>query len=203
MNTGEAERDLATLANDQHDDDAPPMRRARLGLRTLELYGRVLVPGDRLVARFSIAPARGAIGQLTAARLRDGLILMTTLPNIHKHACSAQLVQTQRSVQRFLPAAAVVHVASDGPEYWAEVDRLHGSITATGYSLQGSADAEAFRLAFGVGVRGTERIARGLFAFCRGVVLGAEVPEDQSRTPDVKRFVARVHALAALNARTA
>jgi len=199
-------RDNAAAAMPLDDDDLEPeaheVRRAYVGTRTVELYGRALAAGDRVDVDFTIPPARASFVPLTGERLGRGLVLMTTLPNIHKHACAAQIVQTEALARRVLPEAEVLHVASDRPEYWQEVDHLHGDVRAAGYSLKTSADGDVFRAAFGVGVRGSDRIARGLFALYRGVVLAADVPEDQARTPDVARFVERTRSLLALANRT-
>jgi len=174
------------------------VRGARVGARIVELYGRVLAAGDRVDADFVIPPARRSCGPLTGDRIRRGLIVMTTLPNIHKNACSAQIVRTEALARAHLPEAEVMHVASDGCENWCELDHFHGEVRAAGYSLDGCADADVFRVAFGVGVRGSARIARGLFALHRGVVLAADVPENQGRTPDVERFIERVRSLLSL-----
>lgn len=172
---GDDDLDLETEANET--------RHARVGERIVELYGRVLAAGDVIESDFTIAPARGSRESLTGDLLRRGLVVVTTLPNIHKHACAAQIVQTELLASSLLPEATVMHVASDAPEYWQEVDHFHGDVRAGGYSLSLSADADVFRATFGVGVRGSQRIARGLFSIYRGTVLAADVPEDQGRTP--------------------
>lgn len=183
------------IEDDDLVDEEDAVRHAHVGSREIELYGAVLAAGDRIDADFTILPARGTREPLSGARIRGGLVLMTTLPNIHAHACAAQIVQTEALVRAHLSSAEILHVASDGPECWAEVDHYHADVRAPGYSLQLSRDGDVFRNTFGVGVRGSDRIARGLFSFYRGVVLAADVPLNQMRTPDVRRFVERTRSL--------
>lgn len=197
--TAPTDEDVIDEVEEVEVDDTAHVRRARVGAHVVELYGRELAAGDRLIGDFVIPPARGTREPLTAQRMRNGLVLMTTLPNIHKHACAAQIVQTELLARTSFPGAMLVHVASDEPAYWTEIDRFHGDIQAPGYSLQLSSDADVFRSMFGVGVRGSSRIARGLFSFYRGVVLAADVPVNQMRTPDVKRFVERTRSLLCLS----
>lgn len=185
-----------------HEAEATEPRRAHVGKQVVELYGRVLAAGDIIDGDFTITAARGSCEPLTGDRLRRGLVVMTTLPNIHKHACAAQIVQTELLARSLLPRADVMHVASDAPAYWQEVDHFHGDVQADGYSLALSADADAFRAMFGVGVRGSHRIARGLFSIWHGTVLAADVPEDQGRSPNVRRFIERTRSLLAIAPRS-
>ncbi|NOU27517.1 MAG: hypothetical protein HOO96_06370 [Polyangiaceae bacterium] len=182
----------------EEPEDPEPPRMARIGNERVELYGSPPSPGDRVTAHFEVAPARNSSTPLTPAHLRSGLVLMTTLPNIHKHACTAQIIGLEALARDELPHARLLHVSSDAVEHWAEVDELHGSVTAEGYSLDGAVGGDSFRDQFGVGVRGSRRIARGLFALLDGVVLAADVPENQGRTPSIRRFIERTCALTRL-----
>jgi len=166
-------------------------RTALLGDRRLELPGALPLPGSVLEASFSIPGARRASRPLLADDLRRGLVLLTTLPNIQKHACIAQITHVAELAPRILPGAAVFHVGADESCHWAEVDRFHPEVAEPGYSLAHAAleDREAFARAFGVGVAESHRIAHGLFALVDGVFLAAVVPEDQLKAPAVERFL--------------
>ncbi|HEY0468829.1 MAG TPA: hypothetical protein VGC79_31765, partial [Polyangiaceae bacterium] len=129
--------------------------------------------------------------------LREGLVFVSTLPNIEKHACALQIVGLEEHALRHFPAARICHVSSDGAEHWSEVDEYHSEIRAEGYSLcqADPVSALAFRLVFGVGVRGSARVAHGLFALLDGRFLTSEIPSDQYRPPAVSRFLHRVFGL--------
>jgi hypothetical protein len=184
------EVDPSDVEEDETDD-----RLVRLHGEDLWLYGRRLSPGDEVSGPFAVEPARHAWEPLTDATVRSGLVIVTTLPNIRKHACSAQLLQTESLAHTMLPKARVFHVAADDVSNWREVDALHGDSCASGYALGALPLDDAFRVAFGVGVRGSHRIARGLFALLDGVVLAAELPFQQGRTPDVPGFIGRTRRL--------
>jgi hypothetical protein len=169
-------------------------RIALLGGQRIELRGELPRPGSRLEASFSIPHARNATRPLGADDLRRGLVVLTTLPNIQKHACIVQITHVAELVPKRLPAAATFHVGSDDRRHWAEVDRFHPDVKEPGYSLAQATleDREAFKRAFGVGVIGSQRIAHGLFALEDGLFLAAMVPEDQLKAPAVERFVDEV-----------
>lgn len=166
-------------------------RSARLGEERISLLGRMPRPGDRLVADFVIPPARLAQVPLTASCLRQGLVVVSTLPNIQKQACIAQIVDLEEQVHEQRPALRIMHVSADPAEYWHEVDQFHPSIRAAGYSLDRAdpISREAFVQAFGVGVASQRRIAHGLFGLQEGVFLAAEVPDDQMRPVGVQDFL--------------
>ncbi|MDZ4853532.1 MAG: hypothetical protein SGJ26_01490 [Nitrospirota bacterium] len=169
-------------------------RQVKLGAETIWLSGGLPQTGEILNASFSIPAARLAQAPLTASDLRTGLVILSTLPNIQKHACMAQIVHLEERSREQLPDLRIVHVSADHEEHWREVDRFHPDIQAAGYSLccANPISRAAFVQAFGVGVEGHHRIAHGLFALKEGRFLAIEVPDDQMRTPDIDRFLAQV-----------
>jgi hypothetical protein len=169
-------------------------RRAQLGDSTIHLLGQVPVQGETLMADFVIPAARLAEKPLTAEDLRHGLVVVSTLPNIQKHACLAQIVELEEHGYARVPHLRIVHVSADHEDHWQEVDRFHPDIQSAGYSLW-CADVksrDAFVRAFGVGVVDHHRIAHGLFALRNGVFLAAEIPTDQMRPSDVQGFLDRL-----------
>ena len=173
------------------------MRTAQLGTRHIELQGALPLPGQRLAAEFTIPVARAGNRPLVPSDLQEGLVVVSTLPNIEKHACLAQIVELEERSHETIPHLRIVHVSADHETHWQEVDRFHPTIQAAGYSLC-CADADsrsAFIDAFGVGVEGHHRIAHGLFALLDGVFLAAEIPADQMKPAEVRTFLQRVAAL--------
>jgi hypothetical protein len=169
-------------------------RWARLGDQRIYLLGRMPKPGDRLRGRFSIPAARHARMPLTDEALATGLVIVSTLPNIEKHACMAQIVELEERGREVFPGGRLVHVSADQADHWREVDQFHPDMRAEGYSLccADPASRAAFVESFGVGVEGHHRIAHGLFALRHGVFLAAEIPGDQMRTPEVREFIERL-----------
>lgn len=169
-------------------------RSAGLGAHLIYLQGGAPSRGERLTVEFIIPAARLAAKPLTAAELRRGLVVVSTLPNIQKHACLAQIVELEEHGRDHVPSLRIVHVSADHAEHWEEVDRFHPNIQSAGYSLccADRVSREAFVLAFGVGVEGYHRIAHGLFALRDGVFLEVEIPHDQMRPAEVKGFLQRL-----------
>jgi peroxiredoxin len=141
-----------------------------------------------------IPAARLAQESLMATDLRQGLVVVSTLPNIQKHACLAQIVDLEEQSHETLPGLRIVHVSADHEAHWREVDRFHPNVQAAGYSLccADAASREAFVKAFGVGVEDHHRIAHGLFALQDGVFLAADVPDNQMRPAETKAFLHRL-----------
>lgn len=169
-------------------------RLAQLGTQTIHLTGIVPAPGDRLRGKFVVPAARRADGPLTAEDLCRGVIVVSTLPNIHKHACLSQIVDLEERGRALSEQLRIVHVSADHESHWQEVDQFHPNIQAAGYSLC-SADAasrEALVTAFGVGVEGHHRIAHGLFALQDGYFVEVDIPHDQMRAAEVSAFLDRV-----------
>lgn len=169
-------------------------RPAQLGDSTIYLQGRVPSRGEQLAAEFVIPAARLADKPLTADELRSGLVVVSTLPNIEKHACLAQIVDLEERGCEQLPGFRIVHVSADHEDHWREVDRFHPNIRAAGYSLccADPGSREAFVLAFGIGVEDHHRIAHGLFALRDGMFLEVEIPHDQMRPVEVRGFLERL-----------
>ncbi len=147
--------------------------------------------GTRLLTAFSIPAARHAEHPLSATELLQGLVIVSTLPNIQKHACIAQIVTLETQARERVPSARVVHISSDHADHWLEVDRFHPDVETPGYSLccADPASRQAFAQAFGVGVVAHQRIAHGLFALHEGVFVAVAIPEDQMRTAEVAGFM--------------
>ena len=175
----------------------PTWRVAELAGRRIVLPGPGPRPGERLAAHFTIPPARHSSVPLGADDLRRGFVVVSTLPNIQKHACIAQIVDLEERAPCLLHVPRIFHVSADGAEHWAEMDLFHAAVEAPGYSLAEADDTsrEAFALAFGVAVEGERRIAHGLFALWQGEFLAVEIPGDQMSAPAVLDFLERVHAL--------
>jgi len=173
-------------------------RTAYLGETVIELEGPAPRVGTRLMGEFALAPAHFARVPLLAADLRHGPMVVSTLPNIEKHACIFQIVDLEKELARINPPPRLVHVASDSARHWAEVEQYHPELRAPGYSL-GETDApsrDAFKAAFGVGVRGHRRIAHGLFALRDGIFLAVDIPDDQMSAPPVNLFLHRLFHVA-------
>jgi peroxiredoxin len=173
------------------------MRTAQLGPSRIELQGALPLPGERLEADFTIPAARSASRPLVPSDLQEGLVVVSTLPNIEKHACLAQIVELEERSHETIPHLRIVHVSVDHETHWQEVDRFHPNIQAAGYSLccADPASRRAFIDTFGVGVEGHHRIAHGLFALLDGVFLAADIPADQMKPAEVRTFLQRVATL--------
>jgi len=191
-------RPRAAPRSPRADGDTTEHRLAVLGETPLRLLGRLPQPGELLAPRpFSIPPARNATAPLTPDSLRHGMVLVSTLPNIGRHACAAQILDFEEESMRRLDSFRMVHVSSDEARYWAEVDHIHPNLAAEGFSLF-DADEESvagFGLAFGVAVEGHGRIAHGLFALLDGMFLAVEVPFQQLAVPAVGSFLDRMERL--------
>jgi len=171
-----------------------PTRTVKLGDTLIELEGSAPVLGSPLRGEFALAPARHARSPLLASDLRAGWIVLSTLPNIEKHACIVQILDLEEALVKMEPRPRLVHVSADEADHWHEVDHIHPDLTAPGYTLASTSprDRAAFTAAFGVGVRGKRRIAHGLFDLRDGTFENAEIPYDQMEPPNVVGFVARL-----------
>ena len=171
-----------------------PTRTVKLGDTLIELEGSAPVLGSPLRGEFAIAPARHATTPLLASDLRAGWVVLSTLPNIEKHACIAQILNLEEAVVKMEPRPRLVHVSADEAHHWHEVDHIHPNLRAPGYTLAStsSEDRATFTAAFGVGVRGKQRIAHGLFGLRDGIFESAEIAYDQMQSPGVVEFVARL-----------
>lgn len=170
----------------------PARRIVLLGEQPIELLGTCPEVGAVLPrSTFTIPPARNAARPLSYADLVTGSVLVSTLPNIGKHACAAQILGLEEQARERSLDARLIHVSADAPAYWSEVDLYHPNLEAAGYSLHGAsaASVRGFTRLFGVAVRGQRRIAHGLFALHDGVVLAAEIPHQQMGVPSIGRFL--------------
>lgn len=172
------------------------LRNADLGGLPIVLLGHPPQPGRALVDVFSLPPARAATVPLTDGALRRGIVVVSTLPNIQRHACVAQIVQLEEECAHHFPGVRIAHVSQDDALHWREVDRYHPGIGAASYTLAGASESSrvSFTWAFGVGVLGHKRIAHGLFALRDGVFIAAEIPFDQMHAPDVGGFLGTLAA---------
>jgi peroxiredoxin len=173
---------------------AEETRWARLGADTIQLEVAMPQIGERLNASFSIPAARHAESPLTAAELSQGLVIVSTLPNIQKHACIAQIVDLEAQAKERVPSARLAHISADHADHWLEVDRFHPDVETPGYSLccADPVDRHAFAQAFGVSVLDHQRVAHGLFALREGIFVAVAIPEDQMRTPVVADFLGQL-----------
>lgn len=171
-----------------------PARIAKLGDTLIELEGSAPVLGSPFRGEFAIAPARHASAPLLASDLRAGWVVLSTLPNIEKHACIFQILDLEEAVVKMEPRPRLIHVSADEAHHWHEVDHIHPHLRAPGYTLASTSleDRAAFTAAFGVGVRGSRRIAHGLFGLRDGTFEDAEIPYDQMEPPNVVEFVTRL-----------
>lgn len=172
----------------------PQLRKVALGAKTLHLLGQLPALGSELLAPFEIPLARGRGIALCPAALSGPLTFVSTLPNIEKHACIAQIVHLHEHCEIEFPEAVVHHVSSDDLEHWQEFDAYHADVRALGYSLAAASAPSvlAFKHAFGVGVAESTRVAHGLFALLKGRFVAAEVPHDQLQAADVDRFLSKL-----------
>jgi len=162
-----------------------------LGDRPIELLGKKPKAGFRWDARFRIPPAHNTKTPLTDKDLAEGLVIISTLPNIQSHACAAQVLDLEEECKNRGIPAKIFHVACDCPEHWDEVKKLHPFLKAKGYSFENAnkTDIETFSWNLGVGVKGSRRIAHGLFAFRDGSLVKAYIPKQQYGIPNIKRFL--------------
>lgn len=164
-----------------------------LGGAALLLPGRAPEPGMSLAGDFVLPPARNARAPLTATRLCCGRVVVSTLPNIGRHACVAQVLDLEEHLAATYAGVTLVHVSADAASYWREVDLYHAALAAEAYTLDGADDdsVAAFTSAFGVAASGHRRIAHGLFGLVDGRFTAVDIPAEQMGTPDVHAFVAR------------
>lgn len=169
-------------------------RTALLGEERIELLGNAPRPGDALAGEFTIPAARFAEADLTSGHLQRGWVVLSTLPNIRRHACASQILDLEEGILLFPHPPRLYHVSGDEAVHWKEVDHFHPDLKAPGFTLHGASDASrlGFTRAFGVGVRGRHRIAHGLFALRDGEFFDVEIPDDQMQPPPVEAFLHRL-----------
>ena len=168
-------------------------RKVLLNDEVIYLKGKRPAKGTRIAADFKLLPARCADKPLSAQDISKGCVIISTLPNIQKHACMRQILDLEHSVKRNFKGACLVHVSSDEIEHWKEVDELHPNLKAKAYTLNGAekVDIRSFSEAFGVSVEGHHRIAHGIFGLKDGKVLTSMIPRQQMVNSNVSAFVGR------------
>ena len=166
----------------------PKSRTALLGKERIVLLGTEPRSGDRLLADFELPAAWRTSRSLKSDDLRRGWVVVSTLPNITRHACSSQILDLEEGMLGFERRPQLFHVSADAPTNWREVGEFHPTLRSPGYTLSGPS-GDAFALAFGVAVSGHRRIAHGLFALLDGVFVVVEIPHDQMTTPPVGPFL--------------
>jgi hypothetical protein len=68
-------------------------RIADLGGMPIRLLGHLPRTGEWLHANFALPAAGNAVMPLTPAQLGRGLVIVSTLPNIRRHACISQILK--------------------------------------------------------------------------------------------------------------
>lgn len=162
-----------------------------LGDKPIQLLGKKPKVGFLFDKKFRIPPAYNTKKPLSDKCLEKGLVILSTLPNIRSHACSAQVLDLEEECKQRGLDAAIFHVACDCPEHWSEVKKLHPFLRAKGFTLEDAnpTDVETFAMSLGVAVKGSLRIAHGLFAFRNGKLVKSYIPKQQYGVPNVKRFL--------------
>ncbi len=171
-----------------------------LGTKEIELTGKKPNEGFRWVKPFRLPPAYNTKKALSERDLEQGLVILSTLPNIHSHACAAQVLDLEEECKRRELNAKILHVACDCPDHWDEVRKLHPFLKAKGFTFEDAnqKDINVFSESLGVGVKGSKRIAHGLFAFLDGSLVKAYIPRQQYGIPNIKKFLDSVEEKAKL-----
>lgn len=123
------------------------MQSPRGGCRSDEPERRDVLRGD-----FALPAGRNASSPLTGGSLGHGAVIVSTLPDIRKHACALQVLDLEEHVRIDFPGVRLVHIASDDAAGWQEVDWYHRDLRAEGYTLAGATEScpRGFTAAFGV-----------------------------------------------------
>lgn len=168
----------------------PSPRVVSLGGRSIRLQGAAPSVGRRLVATFE-APRLDRARCLSADDLKVGLHIVATLPNVRKRECALQIARLEKHVESARLRASLHYVTADDDSAWEVPASLHPGLPERAHCLLRAPlpDREAFKEAFGVGVVGERRIARGLFALTEGVFSFVAIPQNQLEGPSVKLFV--------------
>jgi len=170
------------------------LRSVYLGDRKIFLLGKKPSKGWKLTEYFQANPARKTRSKLTSDCLKKGLVIVSTLPNIRSFACSQQILDLENEVKAQIPSARIYHIASDPKSGWKEVEELHPFLDSPGFTLHGvpAEFVDSFKRAFGVGVKGTPRIAHGLFALLDGEFLVSYIPRQQYGVPNIRKFIRKI-----------
>jgi peroxiredoxin len=171
-------------------------RKVFLGDHPIYLTGSKPKKGTQIHSNFYAIPARKAKTELKKRDLSRGLVIVSTLPNIHSFACSQQVLDLELETKKLYPKARIFHIACDPKSGWEEVEKLHPFLESPGYTIHGvgKKEADSFKNSFGVGVEGNRRIAHGLFALQNGKFMVSYIPRQQYGIPNIKKFLKQVQA---------
>jgi len=175
------------------------MRTVRVGVESFELEGEPPTLGGLLNYSFILPDARGPnhilTPSITEADLKKGLVIISTLPNIQKQHCLQQIKELESLTYKLLPRSTkIFHVSADDRSDWKKAEEHLASVRFHAYTLADAAEESvvSFKAAFGVGVKGTHRIAHGLFALLNGKFINLQVPDDQLGVPNVPLFLKEI-----------
>ena len=177
-------------------------RKVFLGDCSIFLEGSQPKYGQKLANNITAKPARKTKEALGSTQLSQGLVFVSTLPNIRSFACSQQVLDLEVGSKKKFPKSKIFHIASDPKSGWKEVDLLHPFLSSPGFTLCGLSkdEKERFKSSFGVGVENENRIAHGLFALLDGKFIASYIPRQQYGVPNIKLFLNKVEKNLKLNA---
>ncbi len=173
-------------------EDKKKKRRALLGDKEIKLIGNRPKEMQQIKGKFAIPAARNTKKSLRLKGLSNGTLILSTLPNIGKHACVRQILDVEEKSEKILgKKIPIYHVSSDEPEKWGEVTEIHPNVKAKGYSIykMNNEEKKEFLNNFGVEVENNQRIAHGLFGIKNGKIMTSLIPTIQMGNPDVNRFL--------------
>ncbi|TGN10095.1 hypothetical protein [Leptospira ilyithenensis] len=162
-----------------------------LGDKPIELLGKQPKQGEWIKKNFRLPAAYNTKIPFTPDQLKAGLVIVSTLPKIKSNECSAQILNLEQELAIRKINAKIVHIACDCADHWEEVKNLHPFLKAKGFSLKfaDTTDINSFKEFFGVGVKGSPRIAHGLFAFQNGYLIQSMIPRQQYGIPNIKKLL--------------
>jgi peroxiredoxin len=168
-------------------------RKVFLGDCSIFLEGSQPKYGQKLANNITAKPARKTKEALGSTQLSQGLVFVSTLPNIRSFACSQQVLDLEVESKKKFPKSKIFHIASD---------LLHPFLSSPGFTLCGLSkdEKERFKSSFGVGVENENRIAHGLFALLDGKFIASYIPRQQYGVPNIKLFLNKVEKNLKLNA---
>ncbi|TGK87123.1 hypothetical protein EHQ24_05900 [Leptospira noumeaensis] len=162
-----------------------------LGDEPVELTGKRPKNGFKWKEDFQFAPVLNTNSKFPNLRIRKGIFLISTLPNVKSFACSTQVLELEEEIIKRKISAKIIHLASDGITSWEEIKKLHPHLKAHGYSLKNCNEKEinTLKTMLGIGVIGSHRLAHGLFAIQDGILISSLIPKQQYGVPDIKKFL--------------
>lgn len=171
--------------------------RVYLGDRPIELLGKRPSLGSPWVGTKAFQPSYNTRSAFPRLEKRKTLVLISTLPNVRSFACAAQVLDLEEEMRRSGIPCEIFHISSDKKDAWQEVQKLHPHLRAKGYTLDKDAKTNvlAFKEYLGIGVKGSHRLAHGIFAFLHGKLIHSLIPKQQYGVPNIKRFVKEIKSL--------